>query len=125
MNYLDLGDVLKLHVLVLEFSGGSDGVRDASRLEAAVATQRQEVFGKELYEGVHQKAAAMMRGIIADHPFIDGNKRTGILCAVTLLETNGCVLIAKKGELEDFAVKAAVDNLEVSDIAAWLQSKTT
>ena len=48
-----------------------------------------------------------------------------MLCAITLLEMSHVKVQAVKGELEDFAVKAAVDNLEVSDIAAWLQSKTT
>ena len=121
MKYIALEQLLQLHVLAIEF-GGSDGLRDLGRLEAALASQRQEVFGEELYQGVYEKAAALCRGIIGDHPFIDGNKRTAMLVAITFLEINGIQFIAKKGELEDFAVEVAVDRLDVPTIAAWLRA---
>ncbi len=122
MSILTLEQLLKLHILVIERYGGSAGVRDLGRLESAVAAQTQEVFGQELYKTVEQKAAVMMRNIIGDHPFVDGNKRTATLAALTLLESNGYRFIAKKGELENFAVKVATDNLDVDQIAEWLKS---
>ncbi len=100
-------------------------MRDVGRLEAAVSTQYQEVFGQELYVGVHQKAAALIRGIIGDHPFADGNKRTAILVGLMFIEVNGYVFRANDGELEDFAVSVAVDHLEVDAIAAWLEAHST
>ena len=124
MKYITLEQILQLHALVLLHDGGSDGVRDMGRLEAVVATQYQEVFGQELYEGVHQKSAAMIRGIVGDHPFSDGNKRTAMLVGLTFLEANGAQFVAKKTELEDFAVSVAVDRLEVDAIASWLEEHT-
>ena len=121
MVSLTLEQILQLHALVLVKDGGADGVRDVGRLEAAVSTQRQVVFGEELYATVFAKAAALMRGIIGDHPFTDGNKRTAMLAGLTLLEMNGYSFVARCGELEDFAVRVATDHLDIDAIADWLK----
>lgn len=122
MNYITLEQLLALHVLAIDQFGGSDGLRDLGRLESALASQRQEVFAEQLYQGVFEKAAALCRGIIGDHPFADGNKRTGMLTAITFMELNGSRFVAKQGELEDFAVQIAVEHLDVPVIAAWLRA---
>lgn len=118
---LTLEQLLELHVLVISETGGSQGLRDLGRLESAIAAQTQSVFGEELYSTLYEKAAAIIRGIIADHPFVDGNKRTAMLSGLTFLDMNGLKFAAIRGELEDFAVKIATDHLDVSAIAAWLQ----
>ena len=121
MVSLTLEQILQLHALVFVKDGGADGVRDVGRLEAAVSTQHQVVFGEELYTTVFAKAAALMRGIIDDHPFVDGNKRTAMLAGLTLLEVNGYSFVARCGELEDFAVRVATDHLDIDAIADWLK----
>jgi death-on-curing protein len=118
---IDIEQLLMLHALVLANTGGGDGIRDMGRLEAAIATQSQEVFGTELYASVYEKSAAMVRGIIADHPFVDGNKRTAMLAGLTLLKINGIAVGMSTSQLEDFAVRVAVEHLSVEDIAAWLE----
>jgi death-on-curing protein len=122
MKTLTLENIVEIHVLVLKQTGGGEGLRDLGRLESVVASQRQVVFGKELYETIHDKAAALCRGIIADHPFVDGNKRSAMLVATTLLAINGYDFVAQKGELEDFAVQVAIERLDVPVIAAWLKA---
>lgn len=110
---------------IIDASGGSMGVRDKGRLESAINSVRQEVFGEALYPSIFEKAAVLMRGIIGDHPFVDGNKRTGIMSALTLINLNSYDTSELKDiELEDFAVKVAVDHLGVPTIAAWLKSKS-
>ena len=121
MVYLTLEQIIQLHALVLVKDGGADGIRNLGQLEAAVSTQYQTVFGKELYTTVCDKAAALVRGIICDHPFIDGNKRTAMLAGLTLLEMNEYDFITRQGELEDFAVHIAVSHLNASVIADWLE----
>ncbi len=121
MVYLTLEQIIQLHSLVLVKDGGADGMRNLGQLEAAVSTQYQTAFGKELYTTVCDKAAALVRGIICDHPFIDGNKRTAMLAGLTLLEMNGYNFIARQGELEDFAVHIAVSHPNVSVITNWLE----
>jgi death-on-curing protein len=84
---------------------------------------RQEVFGEELYPELHEKAAVLLRGIIADHAFVDGNKRTGIMSALVFLNLNSeDTSILTDKELEDFAVQVAVERLDVPTIAAWLRA---
>lgn len=122
MKPLTLEQLLELHVLVIQETGGSSGLRDLGRLESAVATQTQSVFGEELFATFYEKAAAIIRGIIADHPFVDGNKRTAMLAGLTFLRENGVAFIAQQGELEDFAVKIATDHLDVPAISDWLNS---
>ena len=121
MVSLTLEQILQLHALVLVKDGGAGGVRDVGRLEAAVSTQHQVVFGEELYATVFAKAAALIRGIIGDHPFTDGNKRTAMLAGLTLLEVNGYNFIAQRGELENFAVRVVTDHLDIDVIADWLE----
>lgn len=121
MKLLTLEQLLQLHALVIQESGGSMGLRDLGRLESAIATQTQNVFGTELYTGGIEKAAALMRSIIADHPFTDGNKRTGMLAGLTFLKVNHTETNIRAGELEDFAVSIATDKLDVKAIAQWLE----
>lgn len=118
---LTVEQILEIHALVVHETGGSVGLRDLGRLESAVATQTQAVFGEEIYPDVFHKAAAMIRGIIGDHPFVDGNKRTAMLAGLTFLSENGLNFRGPNGSIEDYAVKIAVDHLEVSEIAGWLQ----
>lgn len=122
MKHLKLEHLLELHVLVIKETGGSDGLRDLGRLESAIAAQTQEVFGEVLYRTVFDKAAAICKGVIAGHPFIDGNKRTAMLACITLLEINGQKLVAKKGEIEDFAVLVAIEHLGIDEISKWLKA---
>lgn len=121
MKLLTLEQVVQIHVLVISQTGGSAGLRDLGRLESAIATQAQNVYGEGIYATKFDKAASLIRGILADHPFVDGNKRTAILVGLTFLKLNGVVTEFTTGELEDFAVRVAVEKLEVSTISSWLK----
>lgn len=124
MKTLNLELLLQLHVLAIKQSGGSEGIRDMGRLESALASQSQEVFGEELYKNIFEKSAAITRAIIADHPFVDGNKRTGMLCGITFIEINGYKTDIPEGMLEDFAVQIAVEKCDVAEIANWFEKNS-
>lgn len=119
--YLTAEEILFLHHVIIEDFGGSQGVRDENRLLSVVGAPRQQVFSKELYETVHEKAAVLLRNIIGDHPFVDGNKRTAITVCGVFLARNNYILACKPKELEDFAVQIATDHLTVKQIANWLK----
>ena len=121
MSCLTLEQLLEIHAIVVEATGGGTGLRDLGRLESAIATQTQNVFGQELYPTVVDKAAAVIRGIIADHPFVNGNKRTAMLSGLTLLDINSMVFRIQAGEIEDFAVEIATKQIDVPQISAWLK----
>ena len=120
MIILTLEQLLEIHSLAIDATDGSAGIRDLGRLEAAIATQTQNVFGEELYSSIVDKAAALIRAIIADHPFVDGNKRTAMLTGITFLEINSLSFVAKPGEIEDFAVNIATEHLDIPLISALL-----
>ncbi len=123
--YLTLEEILRLHFQLIEDFGGSHGVRNEGRLQSVVVTPKHSIFGKEQYPTIFDKAAVYLRNIVGDHPFSDGNKRTAItVCGIFLLR-NGYDLIAKPKMLEDFAVKVATDNLDIDEIAIWLNAQTT
>jgi len=122
MKYLTADDIERLHLQIIEASGGSLGIRDKGRIESVVASQRQEVFGSVLYKTLFEKAAALIRGIIGDHPFVDGNKRTGTMSGLLLLELNELDMSGLSDqELEDFAVYVATKKPSIDEIAVWLE----
>lgn len=120
VRYLTIEEILRLHFQVVHDFGGSHGVRDEGRLHSVVEAPAQGAFGSEQYPTLVEKAAVYCRNIIGDHPFSDGNKRTGITVAAIFLMRNGLHLTATSKELEDFAVSVAVDHLTIENIAAWL-----
>lgn len=122
MKYLKIEEILRLHFRVVEDYGGAHGVRDEGRLKSVAEAPAQEVFGVEQYPDVYLKAAVYLRNIIADHPFFDGNKRTGVTVTGVFLIRNNMHLNASPKELEDFAVSVATDHLTIEDIATWLRS---
>jgi death-on-curing protein len=88
-EFLDVEDVLELHVLQLARYGGAEGIRDQGLLESAVA-QPMATFGGELvHDDLFMMAAAYLFHIVQNHPFVDGNKRTGLLAALVFLDLNG------------------------------------
>jgi len=77
MRYLTVGEVLEIYSRVMSQSGGEVGIRDLGTLESAVAQPRMTFNGEELYPTIVEKASALGFSLIQNHPFVDGNKRTG------------------------------------------------
>jgi death-on-curing protein len=121
MWYFDEETLLLAHYKLVERFGGSHGVRDINRIRSVLNAPKQNIFGKEQYASIYDKAAVYIRNIIGDHPFVDGNKRTGMTAGLFFLEKNGTNIRLSEKELEDFAVKVATESLQVKDIAEWLK----
>lgn len=121
MKYLAVKDVLLLHNLAIDESGGSHGLRDLGLLESAVARPQASFGGEDLYPTIFIKAGALVHSLLRNHPFVDGNKRTSMYSAMTFLELNGYRFIAKQKEVVDFALKVENERLSVGEISAWLK----
>jgi death-on-curing protein len=119
--FLDLENVGFLHEDQICRSGGSSGIRDLTLLESAIFRPQTTFGGFDLYESLFDKAAAIMHSIILNHPFIDGNKRTGTICVLVFLELNNYNLDVSQKELEEAALKTATKRWSIEDIAAWLE----
>ena len=83
MIRLDKEKVLLLHQILIEQTGGEDGVRDMGLLESALAACDATFDGKELFPAKEEKAARLCTGLISNHAFVDGNKRIGIYVMLT------------------------------------------
>lgn len=118
--YLTAEQITLIHAGVLAKSGGLFGTRSAVVLEKLATSPHQAVFGKELYPTLSHKASVYLRTIIAEHPFLDGNKRTGIMVAFTFLEVNGMRIIADDDEVFRYALAVAVEKPDIEAIAHWL-----
>ena len=123
-TYLKVEDILIIHVAILDETGGSDGVRDLGRLEAAIAHPQQVVYGKEIREDIFSKAAAYGFDIIKYHPFVDGNKRTAMTTMAVFLSLNSYTLSVEKGAIEKMAVDIVEKNMSIEDISTWLKNNS-
>ncbi|MBP3222416.1 MAG: type II toxin-antitoxin system death-on-curing family toxin [Actinomycetaceae bacterium] len=90
VQYLSVQEVIAIHNAALEKFGGSAGVRDEGLLNSSCAQPAQSFDGYELYPTLAENAAQYAYGIINNHPFVDGNKRTGAAVLGTFLRLNGC-----------------------------------
>lgn len=115
-------DLLDIHDRVVNSpDGAAPGVRDPGALEAAVARPQSAFGGTEFYPTPSTQAAALMDSIIHRHPFVDGNKRTGLLAAAFSLDETGYVLEASQQELADIAVQVADNLLDVDALSRWIE----
>jgi death on curing protein len=117
----DLRRVLFAHTVLIERYGGSGGVRDLESLKAAIERPWGSSFGREHFSSPFQKAAALCESLIRRHPFVDGNKRTGVTMGSFLLSTFGYEVEATQQELEDFGVDVARGVLNAEQIARWFE----
>jgi death-on-curing protein len=121
VNYLSAEQVLFIHARIVSEIGGSHGIRDLGLLESAVARPQASFEGNELYPDVFAKAAVLMESLVGNHPFVDGNKRTGIASAAIFLQVNGWKMTASNSDLEAQTLSVVVEGTPVDDLAAWLQ----
>ncbi len=121
-RYPSAQEVREIHEFIIELYGGSFGLRDEGLLESALASPRQTMFDEELYPDLAAKAAILLIGLVKNHPFIDGNKRTAFLTMLRFLEMNGYTLAASDGELFDLIQTTASAQFEKTQIADWLKA---
>jgi len=122
MRYLTLNEVLELYRRIMEQSGGSVGIHDLGALESALAQPRVTFGGEELYLTVVEKASALGFSIIKNHPFVDGNKRTGHAAMETFLVLNGYEIEATVDEQERIILQVAAGELGRDEFTDWLRS---
>ena len=122
IRYLTLEEVLELHRLALEQSGGLAGVRDLGGLESALAQPQMTFGGQDLYPSLADKAAALGFSLVCNHAFVDGNKRVGHAAMETFLVLNGWELAADIDEQEQIILQMAAGHLTREEFAIWVQS---
>jgi death on curing protein len=120
-----LDDILMLHDFSIIHYGGAKGVRDYESLSSAIARPFQTFDSVELYSSVIEKAAALAESQIVNHPFSDGNKRTGFLAMTAFLMENGYTLTASNEHAYAFIIGISTGKIKYEEIVKWLTTNTT
>ncbi len=122
-QFLDLDRVMRTHRSLIEAYGGSDGVRDVGLLHSAIAMPQASFGGQFLHKDVFEMAAAYLYHIVQNHPFIDGNKRTGAATAIIFLAMNNIEIDADEDGLVELTLAVACGDAGKSEIAEFFRTR--
>jgi death on curing protein len=120
--YLTLSEVLEVHRQVMAQSGGAEGLMHLSALESALAQPQMTFGGEDLYPTLVDKAAAFGYALIKNHPFLDGNKRTGHAAMEVFLVLNGYEIRAAVDEQERVILQVAASEIDREEFTTWLRA---
>lgn len=118
---ITLNQVEQIHKILIDQFGGSHGVRDYGTLSSALSRPYSTFDGNELYPTAIQKAAALIESILINHPFVDGNKRTGYVLMRLLLIEHSLDINATQDEKYQFVIRIASSKSNFNDIIYWLE----
>ena len=117
-QFLTLAEVVEVHADQLRRYRGQAGLRDMGLLQSALAQPEASFAGQWLHQDVYEMAAAYAYHLCQNHPFVDGNKRTALACALVFLELNGVSLTDPSGNLKDAMLKVATGTMSNAELAA-------
>ena len=118
-HWLTREECLALHDLMLSQYGGIAGVRDRNLLEPALARARQLLANGK--PRLAEMAAAYAAGIVKNHPFLDGNKRTGFTLGAAFLERNGFKFRAQETDVALSTLALATGEMSEAAYTVWLK----
>ena len=121
---IQVTEVEQLHKLLIDNFGGSQGVRDREALASALLRPFQTFDGRDLYPSIIEKAASLIESILINHPFIDGNKRTGYFLLRLYLIYHHIDITASLDNRYEFVINIASGILKFDGIVAWLRTNT-
>ena len=122
--FLDLEQVMRLHASMIERYGGTEGTRDVGLLQSAVAMPQMAYGGECLHADVFEMAAAYLYHIVQNHPFLDGNKRTGAAAAIVFLAMNGVQIEADEDGLVNLTLSVARGESGKPEIAEFFRARS-
>lgn len=123
--FLSCQEVLQIHRQAIDAFGGEDGLRDRGLLESALA-QPQATFGSVyLHPTLYDAASAYLFHIVSGHPFVDGNKRTGLATSLIFLELNGLNVPKNHPAFYDLTMDVASGTMNKKGIAQAIRAAMT
>ena len=120
-DFLTVEEVLKIHEDQIARYGGEPGLRDKGMLHSAIAMPASGSQEKYHHEDLFEMAAAYLYHIVRDHPFVDGNKRTGLVSALVFLDLNGVNIRASQADIERIAREVAEGKANKTSIADFFR----
>ncbi|MCF6199465.1 MAG: type II toxin-antitoxin system death-on-curing family toxin [Hyphomicrobiaceae bacterium] len=122
--WLELDEIYAIHEALLARYGGAVGVRDDGLLQSALARPQQLFSYEKPAPDLCALAAAYTTGIVKNHPFVDGNKRTGFIAAYSFLGSNGLELTASEVEAASMVIALAAGEMDERTFAQWLRERS-
>jgi death-on-curing protein len=123
-RFLSLDEVLALHADQIERYGGRPGVRDAGLLQSALGMPSATFEGRFLHDSLHEMAAAYLFHLVQNHPFVDGNKRVGLMALLIFLGLNAHWLEADPDDLERLVLGVASGRITKPEVAVFVRRHT-
>ncbi len=123
-QFLTIAEVLEIHRDQIERYGGEYGLRDHGLLESALAMPAAGAEGEYFHADLFEMAAAYAFHLVANHPFLDGNKRVGAVAAVVFLKLNGVRLKPDEAGYEALIMGAAQGRVGKSELAGFFRGST-
>jgi len=121
VEFLTLDEVLSLHADQIAHYGGSVVVRDVGLLESALAMPAATFGGELVHTSLDEQAAAYLFHLVKNHPFVDGNKRTGLVAMLVFLGLNGRRLEAPADELTNLVLGVAEGRVTKAEVAVFVR----
>ncbi|MGB9866520.1 MAG: type II toxin-antitoxin system death-on-curing family toxin [Bacillota bacterium] len=121
LQFLTLADVVEIHRDQIARYGGRSGIRDLQTLLSALAVPQATFDGNYLHADLFEMAAAYGFHLCQNHPFVDGNKRTALACALVFLEMNGISVDDPRAALYGAMLSIATGTLGKGELARLLR----
>jgi len=123
-TFLTLDEVLAIHAHQVARYGGSPGIRDRGLLESALSMPEATFSGEYLHGTVAEQGAAYLFHVAKNHPFVDGNKRVALACALVFLRLNDVRVQASDDELVDLVLAVVAGSASKADVAVFFEAHT-
>lgn len=124
LTFLSFAEILEIHEDQLERYGGETGIRDVGLLKSALSMPSATYGGEFLHSDIYEMAAAYIFHIVQNHPFVDGNKRTGAVAALVFLILNGYNFEAPEDEFAKTILDVASGKFSKPEIALFVRRWT-
>lgn len=121
IEFLTLAEAVEIHRNQVQLYGGDPGIRDYNLLSSALYIAESTFDGNLLHEDLFHMAAAYIFHLCQNHPFIDGNKRTALVCGLVFLDFNGIAIDDPSGALYKMMMKVASGRCSKDEIAGILR----
>ncbi|NSW90327.1 MAG: type II toxin-antitoxin system death-on-curing family toxin [Firmicutes bacterium] len=120
MKRLSIPQIVMMHSALIKETGGLDGIRDENLLDSAVNAPFQTFGGEYVYKTLEVKAARLGYSIVKNHPFVDGNKRIGMLAMLVFLEINRIELTCSDQDIIETGLKLAAGEMDDKQLLEWI-----
>ncbi|NLZ92267.1 MAG: type II toxin-antitoxin system death-on-curing family toxin [Clostridiales bacterium] len=120
MKRLSIPQIVMMHSALIKETGGLDGIRDENLLDSAVNAPFQTFGGEYVYKTLEAKAARLGYSLVKNHPFVDGNKRIGMLAMLVFLEINGIELTCSEQDIIETGLKLAAGEMDDKQLLEWI-----